>query len=160
MIGKTCNFAFSQILNVIKNRKILNMLIWVVLGIFLSAIILAHTPSVQSLVGKKIGKSISERIGAEVKVGRVDLGLFNRFIIDDVIIYDKLHVDMLKVGRISVKFDILDLAYDRITIICIGLDTDVDDAISKEFRVVLSITTDVCLQIYGIILKASTFGWF
>lgn len=116
MIGKTCNFAFSQILNVIKIRKILNMLIWVVLGIFLSAIILAHTPSVQSLVGKKIGKSISERIGAEVKVGRVDLGLFNRFIIDDVIIYDKLHVDMLKVGRISVKIDILDLAYDRITI--------------------------------------------
>lgn len=99
-----------------KIKKILNALIWIFFFLFISVVILTQTPSVQSFIGKKIGKVISERIGAQVNIGRVNLGFFNRLIIDNVIIYDKLHVKMLKAGRISAKFDILDFTKGQITI--------------------------------------------
>ena len=70
----------------------------------------------QSFIGKKVAEAVSDKLGTRVKIGRVDIGFLNRLIIDNVIIYDKEQVDMLKAGRISAKFDIIDLSRGRITI--------------------------------------------
>lgn len=52
----------------------------------------------------------------EVSVGRVDIGLMNRIIIDDVLLKDKANKEMLKVSRLSAKFEILPLFKGKITI--------------------------------------------
>lgn len=91
-------------------------MIWLVCGFVISLAILTHTPSVQSFIGKKVAEAVSDKLGTRVKIGRVDIGFLNRLIIDNVIIYDKEQIDMLKAGRISAKFDIIDLSRGRITI--------------------------------------------
>lgn len=104
------------IVNVTRIKRFFNVSIWLVCGFVISLAILTHTPSVQSFIGKKVAEAVSDKLGTSVKIGRVDIGFLNRLIIDNVIIYDKEQVDMLKAGRISAKFDIIDLSRGRITI--------------------------------------------
>lgn len=104
------------IVNVTRIKRFFNVSIWLVCGFVISLAILTHTPSVQSFIGKKVAEAVGDKLGTEVKIGRVDIGFLNRLIIDNVIIYDKEQVDMLKAGRISAKFDIIDLSRGRITI--------------------------------------------
>lgn len=104
------------IINVTRIKRFFNVSIWLVCGFVISLAILTHTPSVQSFIGKKVAEAVSDKLGTRVKIGRVDIGFLNRLIIDNVIIYDKEQVDMLKAGRISAKFDIIDLSRGRITI--------------------------------------------
>ena len=104
------------IVNVTRIKRFFNVSIWLVCGFVISLAILTHTPSVQSFIGKKVAEAVGDKLGTKVKIGRVDIGFLNRLIIDNVIIYDKEQVDMLKAGRISAKFDIIDLSRGRITI--------------------------------------------
>lgn len=104
------------IVNVTRIKRFFNVSIWLVCGFVISLAILTHTPSVQSFIGKKVAEAVGDKLGTRVKIGRVDIGFLNRLIIDNVIIYDKEQVDMLKAGRISAKFDIIDLSRGRITI--------------------------------------------
>lgn len=104
------------IVNVTRIKRFFNVSIWLVCGFVISLAILTHTPSVQSFIGKKVAEAVGDKLGSRVKIGRVDIGFLNRLIIDNVIIYDKEQVDMLKAGRISAKFDIIDLSRGRITI--------------------------------------------
>lgn len=104
------------IVNVTRIKRFFNVSIWLVCGFVISLAILTHTPSVQSFIGKKVADAVGDKLGTRVKIGRVDIGFLNRLIIDNVIIYDKEQVDMLKAGRISAKFDIIDLSRGRITI--------------------------------------------
>lgn len=104
------------IVNVTRIKRFFNVSIWLVCGFVISLAILTHTPSVQNFIGKKVAEAVGDKLGTRVKIGRVDIGFLNRLIIDNVIIYDKEQVDMLKAGRISAKFDIIDLSRGRITI--------------------------------------------
>lgn len=104
------------IVNVTRIKRFFNVSIWLVCGFVISLAILTHTPSVQSFIGKKVAEAVGDKLGTKVRIGRVDIGFLNRLIIDNVIIYDKEQVDMLKAGRISAKFDIIDLSQGRITI--------------------------------------------
>ena len=104
------------IVNVTRIKRFFNVSIWLVCGFVISLAILTHTPSVQSFIGKNVAEAVGDKLGTRVKIGRVDIGFLNRLIIDNVIIYDKEQVDMLKAGRISAKFDIIDLSRGRITI--------------------------------------------
>ncbi|WP_321437041.1 translocation/assembly module TamB domain-containing protein [uncultured Bacteroides sp.] len=52
----------------------------------------------------------------ELSIGRVDIGLMNRIIIDDVLLKDQSKREMLKVSRLSAKFEILPLFKGKITI--------------------------------------------
>ena len=104
------------IVNVTRIKRFFNVSIWLVCGFVISLAILTHTPSVQSFIGKKVAEAVGDKLGTRVRIGRVDIGFLNRLIIDNVIIYDKEQVDMLKAGRISAKFDIIDLSRGRITI--------------------------------------------
>lgn len=104
------------IVNVTRIKRFFNVSIWLVCGFVISLAILTHTPSVQSFIGKKVAEAVGDKLGTKVKIGRVDIGFLNRLIIDNVVIYDKEQVDMLKAGRISAKFDIIDLSRGRITI--------------------------------------------
>ena len=45
-------------------------------------------------------------MGTEVHVGRIDLGFINRFVLDDILIYDQSHKKMLSASRIGAKVDI------------------------------------------------------
>ncbi|WP_455585695.1 translocation/assembly module TamB domain-containing protein [Bacteroides sp.] len=60
-------------------------------------------------------------MGTELTIGRIDMGLLNRIIIDDVLLDDQSGKEMLKVTRLSAKFEILPLFKGKITISSVQL---------------------------------------
>lgn len=72
-------------------------------------VVAVHIPFTQRWIGAEIGKALSEKLGTEVNVGRVNLGLLNRIVIDDLIIYDQKHEFMIGSSRLAAKIDYYEL---------------------------------------------------
>lgn len=99
-----------------KLKRIINILVWMTVGLYLIVIALVHVPAVQSVLGRAMASAISEKLGTAVSVGRVDMGLFNRIIIDDIAMLDQRGKHMLWASRLSAKFSYTDLVQGRVTI--------------------------------------------
>ena len=81
-------------------------MVWTVTGLYLSAIVLLHLPAVQGFLARKAAGAAGRKLGTEVRVGRIDLGVFNRFVLDDVLIYDQQKKRMLSAARIGARVDL------------------------------------------------------
>ena len=90
-----------------KLKHIVNWVVWSLLALYVLLMVAIHLPFVQSFMGKKTASLIAEELGTEVTVKRVELGFLNRLILDDVLIYDQQEKEMVRVGRLSVKMDVL-----------------------------------------------------
>ena len=99
-----------------KFKKIISWAVWTVLGFLVLLFTLTHVPQVQRFIGRQVADALSEQLGTEVSVGRVDLGFLNRIIVDDVVVLDQQQQDMLKASRLSAKIDILPLLNGRVSI--------------------------------------------
>ena len=97
-------------------KRIINITIWTLIGLYTAIIILLHTPSIQTYIGGCVADALCDKFGTKVKVGRVDLGFINRLILDDSYMQDKNGEQMLRVSRISVKINLLALANGQIEI--------------------------------------------
>ncbi len=97
-------------------KRIVSIIIWGVIAFNLLTAGILSMSGVQQFAGRKIAHAISNKLGTKIDIGRVSLGLFNRVIIDDVCLYDQLHKEMLRVGRLSAKIDMLPLAEGKISI--------------------------------------------
>ena len=71
--------------------------------------ILLNLPSVQRRLASFVSSELEEVLGSEVAIGRVDWGLFNRIIIEDVLLKDQQGEEMLQASRLSAKFEVLPL---------------------------------------------------
>ncbi len=72
-------------------------------------IVAIQLPFVQQKIASAVSSALSEKLGTKVSVERVDLGLLNRLVIDDVVIYDQKDKAMLSSRRLSVKMELLPL---------------------------------------------------
>ena len=97
-------------------KRIINITIWTLIGLYTAIIILLHIPSIQTYIGRCVADALCDKFGTKVKVGRVDLGFINRLILDDSYMQDKNGEQMLRVSRISVKINLLALANRQIEI--------------------------------------------
>ena len=84
-------------------RHTINTVVWVLLTFYVTLTIAVNIPAVQKYFGRQAAAALSEKFGTKVCVGRVDVGLFNRIIIDDVTMLDQQRHPMLRAGRISAK---------------------------------------------------------
>ena len=91
-------------------------MLWCLLGVIALLYILLQLPVVQQYLGDKTSDALSKKLGTEVSVGHVDLGLLNRVIIDDVHIKDQSGGEMLTATRLSAKVDVLPLLKGNISI--------------------------------------------
>ena len=99
-----------------KLKHIISILVWALAGLYFAGIVLLHVPAVQTAIGSEIAGALAKKFGTKVRVGRVDLGFFNRFIVDDVLLWDQNGHQMLRASRMSVKFDYLSLAQGRFSV--------------------------------------------
>lgn len=99
-----------------KIKKIISGALWTIVGFYALLLTLTHVPQAQRFLGSQVAQFLSEKLGTEVSVGRVDLGFFNRIIIDDVLILDQRQEEMLKASRLTAKVDLLPLTDGRISI--------------------------------------------
>lgn len=68
-----------------------------------------------------MANELSRIMGTQVSIGKIDMGLLNRIIIDDLLLKDQSGKEMLKVTRLSVKFEILSLFKGKIAISSVQL---------------------------------------
>ena len=97
-------------------KHIFNWVIWSIFGLYILLLVIIHLPAVQRYLGQKVADAIGDELNTEVRVGRVDLGFFNRLIIDDVVIKDQRQTDMLRANRLTVKIQLLPLLDGNIRI--------------------------------------------
>ena len=86
------------------------------MALYILLMIAIHLPAVQSFMGRKAASVIAEELGTEVSIKHVGLGFLNRLILDDVLIYDQQQKEMVRVGRLSVKMEVLPLLEGRVSI--------------------------------------------
>ncbi|WP_051523071.1 translocation/assembly module TamB [Prevotella sp. P6B4] len=97
-------------------KRFVSYTIWGVILLNVALMAVSYIPQTQNFLGRKVAGAISDKLGTHVTVGRIDLGFFNRVIIDNVCIEDQQQQDMLRVGRLSVRLEILPLFKGRIAI--------------------------------------------
>ena len=97
-------------------KRIINITIWTLIGLYASVIVMLHIPFVQTYIGKCVADALCDKFGTRVSVGRVDLGFANRLIIDDSEMQDQQGKQMLRVSRISVKINLLALTKGQIDV--------------------------------------------
>lgn len=86
------------------------------LGLYIGIILLLNIPYVQHRMSVLVAKGLSTVLGSELTVGRINIGLLNRIIIDDLVLNDQSGKELLKIGRLSAKFEILPLFSGKISI--------------------------------------------
>ena len=91
------------------------------MGVYLGIIVLLNIPYVQDKLSYIVTKELRKVLNTEVSVGKIDMGLLNRIIVEDVLLEDRRGREMLKVARLSAKFEILPLLKGKITITSVQL---------------------------------------
>lgn len=102
-------------------KHILNGIIWSSITLYFIVGILLYIPSIQEYLGSQIAFHLSSKLNTKIEIGRIDVGLFNRVIIDDVLIYDQDDSDLVKVGRLSSRIDLFPLLQGKIHISSVQL---------------------------------------
>ena len=59
---------------------------------------------------------LSDYLKTEIRIGRTDIGLLNRIIVDDVLIMDQQQDTLLRAARLSAKLDIASILKGKIVI--------------------------------------------
>ena len=67
-------------------------------------------------MGSEVAGALANKFGTKVQVGRIDLGFFNRIIVDDVMMYDQKGDSMIYASRVSAKIDFVPLANGKISV--------------------------------------------
>ena len=109
-------------------KTIINATIWTLCALYLSIVVLLNIPAVQAFVGSQTANFIGNALDTKVSIGRIDLGLLNRVIIDNVRIDDQANKKLLTATRLSAKISFTDLVKGGITISSaqiFGLDANI-----------------------------------
>lgn len=99
-----------------KVSTVLRRIVTALLLLYVVLLVLLHIPLVQRQIGRVAADALSQQLGTEVRVGRVNLGLLNRVIIDDISVKDRQHQPMLRVPRTAVTINLFALVTGRISI--------------------------------------------
>lgn len=93
-------------------RKILTLALWTVVVVWVLLAVLLRVPAVQRWCGTTAASLAGERLHTQVTIGRVDIGWFNRVVIDDMSIADEEGCELLHASRTALTVDIVSLLKD------------------------------------------------
>ncbi len=97
------------------------ILVGILIGLYAGLLMLLNIPYVQGQLSARVSKELGKLLHSEVSIGRIDMGLLNRIIIEDVLLHDRNNLELLKVARLSAKFEFLPLLEGKISISSVQL---------------------------------------
>ena len=97
-------------------KNILNIIVWTALGLYLLVTFTTNIPAVQEYLGRKASQLLAEKLGTNVSIERIQVGLFNHLSLYNIQIKDQSHRDMLWATRLSARMDIPSIAQGKISI--------------------------------------------
>ena len=95
--------------------------IWGLLGIHIGLLVFLNLSVVQEKLSSIASKELGNLLQTEVSIGHVDVGLLNRIILEDVLMEDRQGQEMLKVARLSARYEVLPLLEGRFSISSVQL---------------------------------------
>ena len=102
-------------------KRIVRILIYGLIGIHVGLFVLLNIPSVQEKLGVWVSSALKNVLNTEVSVGHVELSLFNRIHIEDVLLHDQEGERMLNVDRLTARFELNALFRGKIVVNSIQL---------------------------------------
>lgn len=109
--------TLSQNQSIIKRvRKIVRWFIAFVVGGYLGLLLLFSYTPIRTLVHSHINQELQRLFETDCSIQAIQLGLFNRIIIDRLSIYDQTHTEMLSCEKVAVKLNLLPLFKGNISI--------------------------------------------
>lgn len=101
--------------------KVLSYIVRFVVGLFLGSylalLLFTASPWAQQWTARRLQQYLSEELDTRVEVGHVQLGLFNRVIVDDLLLFDQAEDTLLHATRLSAKVELASLFTDNIHIL-------------------------------------------
>ena len=97
-------------------KWVFSIVLWTVIALNVIAFGVTRLPVTQRFLGEKVSGFVSDLLGTQVSIGRVDLGLPSRLILDDLVIHDQQAQEMLRAARVSVKMDLMPLLEGKVAI--------------------------------------------
>ena len=97
-------------------KYIVRILVWGILGFHIGLYILLNFPMVQGKMASIISSELRKILNTDVSVGHIELGLFNRLHVENVLLNDLQGEEMLNVRRLSARFELKPLLEGRIVI--------------------------------------------
>ena len=97
-------------------KHFINTILWALVCLYGIVVAVVNIPMVQSLFGRFLAEAITSKLGTPASVGRVDVGLFNRVIVDDICLLDQKGEAFFKATRLSVKIGCLEALSGNIAI--------------------------------------------
>ena len=91
------------------------------LGTYLLLLLLTNIPSVQQWTAARVARVLSDELQTQVSMSNVRLGLFNRVVVDDVLLCDLSGRPMLTAARVGANIDLFELMEGRIRISSVQL---------------------------------------
>ena len=112
-------FLLPYLLNMVSIARIkgfIRILLGILLGLYIGLLVLLNIPFVQKRLAAFASHELGHVLHTEVSVGHVDIGFYNRIIIENVQLNDQQGNELLKIARLSTKFEILPLFEGKIRI--------------------------------------------
>ena len=109
-------------------KKLLSRTIWTLVIIYALLMTMLHIPVIQTGIAGLVSSGLSEKVGAQVTLKRVDLGFLNRIVIDEMSVLDLNKERLLRLPRLSAKIDVIDLIQGKINLSSVqifGLDANI-----------------------------------
>lgn len=111
-----CRCSNKDDCSIKKVKQIVRRIIAGILLFYICLIILVNIPAVQSRFGNWIAGVLSDRIGTEVSIGKVNIGMFNRLIVDDICIPDQSGRQLIKADRTAININLLKILEGTVSI--------------------------------------------
>lgn len=102
-------------------KKTVRWIVGIILGVYIGIIVLLNIPYIQQKTTAFVATELSRILNTQLTIGKIDMGLLNRIIIDDVLLNDQTGKEMLKITRLSAKFDLPALIDGKIAISSVQL---------------------------------------
>ena len=97
-------------------KWVISIVLWTVIALNIFFFSVTRLPVTQRFIGEKVAGVASNLLGTQVSIGRLDVGLLNRIIIDSLVIHDQHQQEMIRASRVSVKMDVMPLMDGKIAI--------------------------------------------
>lgn len=85
-------------------------------GLYVGVILLLNIPFIQRQISSIVAGELSGLLGSNLTVGRIDMGLLNRIIIEDLLLEDQSGEELAKISRLSARIELSQLLQGKISI--------------------------------------------
>ena len=102
-------------------KNIVRTSIIVIMVCYFGLMAVLSLPLIQNKISRIAARQLCELLHTEVSIGNIDLGLFNRIILQNVLIKDQDNNELFRASRLSAKFELVPLFHGKIRISSVQL---------------------------------------